>query len=347
MKKFVSLLVVLAVIMTMLPVTYGDGERIVTGLSIVNQPNLIYYIGDPLDLLGPMNDSFIYPQQLTVEVTFEGESDPWRIGFDDFEVMGITTDPANGTELTASHHGQSIKVSYGGFTVWTDSLSVTEPVEGATLVPSACTFDKNPTLQEDVLVELQWFHKLLYVSDVKNGDISIGIENYSVYTQNGKDILSISKNYLNTLPTGECILTVEFPEGDRSLLTINILKTNIPPYFPDDSAITISRRTASSVTLSWPAASDDTEVLRYVINVYKGADLLHSIDCDDTVCEITELSPNTAYDFEVFALDEDLVKSTSPLTVTVKTVKKATGITVTTQPKLSYFIGEELDLLGQ
>ena len=93
------------------------------------------------------------------------QGDPEYVPYSGFESWGITTDPANGTELTADHDGKHIKVTVNDLEVFTEApLIVTSVQEGAALDPETASFDKNLANQEDVRVEVNWLENALELS---------------------------------------------------------------------------------------------------------------------------------------------------------------------------------------
>jgi hypothetical protein len=90
--------------------------RQVTGIAVKTQPaDLTYTAGQTLDLAG-----------LAVTLTYN-DSSILDVGYEDFSYMGITANPAHGTALTvADHHNRPVAVTYNGYAVYTDNLTVTE-----------------------------------------------------------------------------------------------------------------------------------------------------------------------------------------------------------------------------
>ena len=76
------------------------------------------------------------------------------------------------------------------------------------------------------------------------------------------------------------------------------------PTWPAGSSITASAITKTEVTISWPAAQDDTAVTGYV--VYNGAEQLASVDGSTTTQQITGLTAGTTYTLTVKAKDGSL-----------------------------------------
>ena len=96
---------------TVLP--YNDD--LFASLEIIDEPeNLSYTEKDKLDLTG-----------LKVKLT-DTNGKTKEVELKEFADNGITTEPANGYELTTSNNGQAVKVTKGTETVKTNTLTVTE-----------------------------------------------------------------------------------------------------------------------------------------------------------------------------------------------------------------------------
>ncbi len=90
-----------------------EKEVQVTELKIKEQPRLQYNQGEKLDLSALVLEA-VYSDSSIQEIPFSG-----------FASYGITTSPANGTELSKEdHHGASVKISLGNLSVDTQALSV-------------------------------------------------------------------------------------------------------------------------------------------------------------------------------------------------------------------------------
>jgi chitodextrinase len=89
-----------------------------------------------------------------------------------------------------------------------------------------------------------------------------------------------------------------------------------PPTW-DAGALTVSDVTPSSLTLAWPAASDDVAVMEY--DVRQDGALLGTVPADTLTMEVTALNPWTTYTFEVFARDINGNLSWESLSATAKT----------------------------
>ncbi|MBI2875948.1 MAG: fibronectin type III domain-containing protein, partial [Candidatus Tectomicrobia bacterium] len=101
---------------------------------------------------------------------------------------------------------------------------------------------------------------------------------------------------------------------------------NAPPSWPRRSSLTASNVGTTSLTLSWPAATDNVGVTGY--QIYQGDTLLATVDGSATSYEVTGLSPETPYSFKVKAGDGAGNWSKNALSASVTTL----GETDTTPP---------------
>ncbi|NLU51317.1 MAG: hypothetical protein GXX10_00380, partial [Clostridiaceae bacterium] len=72
------------------------------------------------------------------------------------------------------------------------------------------------------------------------------------------------------------------------------------PQWPEDSTLTVSGISSGSVTLSWPNAVSDVELYEYVV-IWDGQ--VRKVSKNTTTLAATGLSSNTAYEFEIYAVD--------------------------------------------
>lgn len=99
------------------------------------------------------------------------------------------------------------------------------------------------------------------------------------------------------------------------------------PVWPENSELKVSDISASGVTLSWPAAEDDTGVTSY--RIYNGADG-EPVTVTGQVYSYSNLSPDTAYSFKVEAGDRSGNWSTDGPAAHATTLSG--GVTVPTTP---------------
>ena len=89
------------------------------------------------------------------------------------------------------------------------------------------------------------------------------------------------------------------------------------PIWPHDAEVYASSITASGCLITWEWAQDNVEVIEYIV---KSDDLeLARIVAPDTVFQIDQLQPDTAYVFTVYALDTAHNMS-APLSIEIRTL---------------------------
>jgi putative cell wall-binding protein/chitodextrinase len=335
MKKVFTVFLALLLILSMLPAggaLYAEDEGggmggggissevgNITGIEIINQPKLFYYVGESLHL-GPFDDA----DCLFVKLKFDN-GEPVVVGFNQFEDWGITTDPANGTVLTADHDGQNIKVIVNGLEVHTDPLIVSSVQEGVELDPETAIFDKNPANQKDVKIEVKWLGNALELIRINYGEYYFVSDEHYDFSQddsNGKYYLTLKKELLDLLPVGQETFTLKFSRYVSAELKVNIIDTGdaAPPSWPAGSSLTANSITSESVSLSWSAALDDIAVTEY--RIYQDQDVtpIMTVAGNVTTCEITGLAAETEYTFRVEAGDGENQWTTDGPTVKVTTL---------------------------
>ncbi|KRF04508.1 hypothetical protein ASG89_21935 [Paenibacillus sp. Soil766] len=103
---------------------------------------------------------------------------------------------------------------------------------------------------------------------------------------------------------------------------LSATKSGLAPVWPQNAALTYSNLGQISLTLNWPAATDDSGEVNYA--VYNGSTLLAMVN--DSSYEVTGLAPGTGYTFSVVAKDLS-GNASSALTVAVTTIKSSSGTT--------------------
>lgn len=89
--------------------------------------------------------------------------------------------------------------------------------------PNVAEFDKAPNRQADVETEITW-NRATQVTDIKLNGASIGSGSYVVgQTEDGQSTLTIKKDLLAAQEVGNLELTVEFDQGYKQLLIVQIV----------------------------------------------------------------------------------------------------------------------------
>jgi chitodextrinase len=90
----------------------------------------------------------------------------------------------------------------------------------------------------------------------------------------------------------------------------------VAPVWPQGAVLTVADLAPFTLTLSWPAASDDVAVMAYHISVNDGAPVV--VDSAVTTIQLTGLEDKTVQSVSVVAVDA-AVNTSLPLTVSVET----------------------------
>jgi|GEM_PF-486385 len=88
-------------------------------------------------------------------------------------------------------------------------------------------FDKNPALQADIMVPVNFRGNT--IADIYNGNSTLIKDVHYICTAGS---INISKNYLVTLPNGTALLKFRFSAGRDSIFSISIVDSTPPPVTP-------------------------------------------------------------------------------------------------------------------
>ncbi|HEX2927808.1 MAG TPA: fibronectin type III domain-containing protein [Ruminiclostridium sp.] len=159
------------------------------------------------------------------------------------------------------------------------------------------------------------------------------VKNYRIY--NGTDIIATVDNINSYEVTGlspATAYTFRVEAGDEegnwsvggpsATVTTNGATDTSAPTWAKDSELTASEVTSRGLTLTWPAAQDDKGVTGY--RIFNGSDLVTTVDGSATSCDVTGLTPDTAYTFKVEAGDAAGNLSTDGPSKAVTTLKENT-----------------------
>ncbi|WP_158301687.1 S-layer homology domain-containing protein [Paenibacillus mesophilus] len=142
-----------------------------------------------------------------------------------------------------------------------------------------------------------------------NGEITTATATYSVY--NSVYEYNFTKNGIGTY---------KYIEVKAPTVTTNTYKVTfdeVAPSWTNSDALTATVVTQTSLTLNWPAASDNKGVVSY--HVYKNGGLLGTTTVSGLTYDVTGLTAATPYDFKVVAYDAVGNASATPLIKTVTT----------------------------
>lgn len=153
--------------------------------------------------------------------------------------------------------------------VMSATYTVISAIQNSTISPATASFDKKRSNQTDVTTTLTLNgNSFLYI---ENGGVRLTPLDYSV----DGTAVTISKEYLATLPLGPATLTFYFSAGATQDFIINITKTNTPPVAIDDiKSIVVNGILNDRIT----ATDEDSDLLSYVktTDASNGAVLLNT-----------------------------------------------------------------------
>ncbi len=110
--------------------------------------------------------------------------------------------------------------------------------------------------------------------------------------------------------------------GASDMLPLMMPADSAPPIWSAGSTLTTLAKGSNFVTLTWPAASDDTTVVAY--SVYENGTLLASLSGSTNSYTATGLNQNSTYSFKVIAIDAAQHQSISGLSTNVRTDQAST-----------------------
>ena len=281
----------------------------ITKIEVISKPNLTYKVNDILDLRG-LNVKITDDQGLEKEVELAN-----------FQDYGITTDPANKTQLKIQHDKTRIKVS-------NDQVEV--PSESNPLILRIVKenqFNEEKVLKRDIKNSLTEVYKNL-------GDIKLGIDNFEnkYYIVIPRDINSAKFNkeglkasILNVIKTNK-------------INSYNILGTQRDLYEgesakPDDEILKILREDILKIAgLEENPDSTDEEILKNLKEKLPETKLKFTSENIEFDYEIVFLNPIDERKLE--KIEEDFIAHMEATTVEVKNAQKDNyGFTVSYENK--------------
>jgi O-glycosyl hydrolase/chitodextrinase len=140
-----------------------------------------------------------------------------------------------------------------------------------------------------------------------------GVVSYRIYYGADKEPILVSgsvNSYTVTELTPNTPYTFRVEAGDQagnystngpsqSVTTLPEPDTTVPTW--SEGTLTVSNVTATGLTLTWAGATDNNAVTSY--KIYKGSDLLATLDGTESGYTVNGLTPNTQYTFRVEAGD--------------------------------------------
>ncbi len=203
-----------------------------------------YTEGETLDLTG-----------LVVTLN-KSNSTTENVAFADFTAKGITTSPANGTELSTGDTAVTITYTADSKSV-IQSITVNPApvVNSATISPTGINYDLSSPA--DVVTTITW-NSASTVTDVVYGTTSLATPD--VYAVSGS-ALTIKSSYINTLGISEgdvVTFKISFDKGTSVTLTVSIVDSYIPA---GNYSITLQSGGNGIVSANIYSASKGTEII--------------------------------------------------------------------------------------
>lgn len=239
--------------------TTGDTARLTFDYDENVDPVLAIAIGDtsPVTAVSPVSTVFN-------KYTIAQEDAIITINAAEFEIMAIQANAAGlikGTDYTVDGNMVTIKKSFlatlpvganeitilfADETQASVIVNVVYTAPSSTIHPAASAFEKRA--QADIDVEITLYDNTL--TGIKNGTYTLMEGTDYLVTGN---VVTLTKNYLATLPVGTATLTFTFDNGNDALLKIKVTET-----IPNSKLVTD--------TISFDAASGDDMEVAFLLN---------------------------------------------------------------------------------
>lgn len=159
--------------------------------------------------------------------------------------------------------------------------------------------------------------------DIYQGSTLVGNATGTTYTATG---LTAGTSYTFTVKAKDAAGNVS-PASNAATVTLQAADTAAPSA---PAGLTASAKTATTVTLSWSASTDNVGVTGY--DVYKGTTLAATVNGTTLTAKVSGLTPSTAYTFTVKAKDAAGNTSAASNEVAVTTEAPSSDTTPPTAP---------------
>ncbi|BFH63594.1 glycosyl hydrolase family 18 protein [Paenibacillus azoreducens] len=259
----------------------------------------------------------------SVTLTWTASTD--NIGVTGYDVYQGNTLVGSSTSTTytvtgltpATAYSFTVKAKDAAGNVSAASNAVTVTLENADTTPPTAPGNVKAAAKTSTSVTLTW------TASTDN----VGVTGYDVYqgntlaaSVNGSTLtavitgLSPNTTYSFTVKAKDAAGNLSDPSSTVTVTTDAPSEDTTPPSAPANLAV--SSKTATSVTLTWTASTDNVGVTGY--EVYQGSALAASVDGTTVTAVINGLTPNTAYTFTVKAKDAagNVSAASNALTVT-------------------------------
>ena len=294
--------------------------KAVTGISINNQPTKLNYVeGQKLDLTG-LEATLAYNDDTTENVAYAA-----------FTGKGITTDLANGTDLTiASHNNKPIIITYNAMTANTNNIVVVaKAVESISIKeqPTKLSYKENQALA------LAGLEVTLTYNDGTTEDVAFA---------------NFGTEGITTAPTNGTLLTISGHNGKPIAISYNGKTVNTSNIIVLEKEVTGISIESQPTKLSYVEGQNiDLSGLSVKLTYDNGTD--KDVAAADFAANAITTSPDISTALTIASHNNNPITvncngktaTTSNITVVAKEV---TGISVKTQPKLDYVAGQSLDL---
>ncbi|WP_255551539.1 S-layer homology domain-containing protein [Sporosarcina sp. E16_8] len=246
----------------------------------------------------------------TQDIIFTSETTEYDASVDN-EVNSITITPTaveqqsvikvNDIAVSSGLESQEINLEIGRNTI---RVEVTAP-DGVSTKIYAITVTRTDSMKVLDSIAVTELPKKTKYKVAESLDLT-GIEVTAIYDDESTSIIELMNNMVTGFDSNEVeseqLLTVTY-EDKIATFMVDILAASQtgsnPTTWPVDKNLTASDTTKTVTTLSWTPAEDDIGVTGY--RIYKDGLLIHNVTGTTNVYEVTELSPNTIYNFQIQA----------------------------------------------
>ena len=304
----------------------------VKSITVKTQPTkLIYTDGEKLNLTG-----------LVVRLT-DNQNLEKEVGLSEFTAYGITTEPANGTDLALTNNENPVTITKGNLATTTNALKVNPKV-----------FDPNHV--ESITVKTQ--PKLVYIEgeqlDLNKLVVTLtdnqGLTNDIAFAEFGSNGITTEPANGAPLTTNENDTTIKIKLNGEVKAEIDHLTVNLKVFDPNHvESITVKTQPTKLIYTD----GEKLNLTGLVVTLTDNQGLTKDIAFADFVSNGITTDPENGAELKTtdngknVKITKGIMEvETNPLTVNKKVFDKnnITEIKVKTQPKLEYTEGDQLDL---
>ncbi len=151
----------------------------------------------------------------------------------------------------------------------------------------------------------------------------ISVDDIDIIQLNPVSLLENNSVTVAALEIGTAVITVTFNDTADTEKTISVAVEAGPPVWPTDSSLAFSGVTQTTAALIWPEAAGLVPVTGY--QIYQNGVLVDTVDSLTLSYNITGLTSNTTYSFQVQAGNGDGIWSSNGPTASVTTRAPSSG----------------------